>query len=45
MIWVKKYIILLLVCITVVLSVSAVGAGLFGDDVTVKEPSTHDCQP
>lgn len=33
----KKYIILLLVCITVVLSVSAVGAGLFGDDVTVKE--------
>ena len=33
----KKNIILLLVCITVALSVSAVSAGLFGDDVTVKD--------
>lgn len=33
----KKYFILFLVCITAALSVSVVGAGLFGDDVTVKD--------
>ena len=33
----KKYFILFLVCITAALSISVVGAGLFGDDVTVKD--------
>lgn len=33
----KKYFILFLVCITAALSISVVGAGLFGDDVNVRE--------